>query len=247
METTDKNELQYFDNWISFMYLFTRKVKTYSIQNVLKEVTEKNRFSKTFENEEKNADYHFNQFREGLLEIVSDSKNVNRILKNIKNRVEPTIRKYKEWYEINKTSTAIFEPYNPYRLMFEYMDFTEKEIELNFTSKNPSDSINDSLPPLQDCLIDKTYFYNDILKNPKVSDHFTILEDGSYNWKRTKSLLAGLAIRLNDTGKINNDIIKSNQDLARVFCPFFNVKFDPVREKQFEEKRAKTFDFYFIK
>jgi hypothetical protein len=247
MEPKNTNKLQTIDNWISFLYLFTRKVKNYSIQDVYKEVVKRYPYSKLFDNESKNANYHFEQFREGLLEVVSSSKNINRVLLNIKNRTEPTIRKYKEWYETNKTATRIFEPYNPYNLMFEYMIYTEKEIELYFKSDKNSVSIIDSLPPLPDCLVDKDYFFNVILKHPKVEDHYTILKNGSFKWTSLKSLLGGFAVRLNDTGKINNDIINTNQDLARIFCPFFNVSFDPVEEKSFQHGRAKIYEFQFIK
>jgi hypothetical protein len=102
-------------------------------------------------------------------------------------------------------------------------------------------------PPLPDCFSDMDYFINVILKNPKVSDLFTVDEKGLYYLKKNKkAYLGGLAVRLLNIGKLKY-FIKTNQDLARVFCPFFHVEFNPVEEKQFQPDRAKTDLYSFIK
>lgn len=100
-------------------------------------------------------------------------------------------------------------------------------------------------PLLPDCFIDKQYFLN-LLKNPLIEDLYTIWDDGSYHLKNDKKAsLGGLAQRLLDIGKLK-DFIKTSQDLAKVFCPFFNVKYNPKEDKQFQPSRSKLYDFDFI-
>lgn len=100
-------------------------------------------------------------------------------------------------------------------------------------------------PDLPDCFIDKNYFL-EVLDNPRVRELYTVMANGSYQWTDKKMNLAGFAIRLYSTGKLNNEIIKSNQDLAKVFCPFFNVRFDIKGDKQFQANRADLSIFDFI-
>jgi hypothetical protein len=102
-------------------------------------------------------------------------------------------------------------------------------------------------PPLTDCFNEKDYFINVILKDPRVSDLFTVDENDHYYLKKNKkAYLGGLAVRLLNTGKLKT-FIKTNQSLARVFCPFFHVDFNPVEEKQFQPGRAKVDEFGFIR
>ena len=120
--------------------------------------------------------------------------------------------------------------------------FTELDSIGDKVIDKPTDKI---LPPLPDCFIDKEYF-NKLLKIPQVAENFTILENGSYKWTKNKNLLAGLAVKLLDKGKLI-PAIKTNQDLARVFCPFFNVQYNEKEEKSFQPFRAETEPFNFIK
>lgn len=71
-----------------------------------------------------------------------------------------------------------------------------------------------------------------------IKEYYTVLSDGSYRWaERKKIYLAYLAQKLRNKDKLI-DALKTNQDLARAFCPCFNVKFNAVHEKQFETDRA---------
>ena len=101
------------------------------------------------------------------------------------------------------------------------------------------------LPSLPDCFNDKEYFWQ-LIQNPRIADYYTILDNGSYNWIANKDLLAGLAVTLLRKDKLS-PVIKTNQDLARVFCPFFNVKYNEKEEKSFQQNRAKTYLFDFIR
>jgi hypothetical protein len=122
----------------------------------------------------------------------------------------------------------------------------EKKKSLKYQSKS-EDTPNKSYPPLPDCFIDKNYF-DQLLQYPKVAELYIIYSDKSYNLKNgRKAYLGGLAHKLNNIGKLNKDIIKTNQDLARVFCPYFHVKFNNKEEKQFQPDRAKIDYFDFIK
>ena len=63
-------------------------------------------------------------------------------------------------------------------------------------------------------------------------------ETGRYQWQHTKALLAGLAYRLREKNRLNNDFdIYNPQFLGRAFCKFFNLEHDaktflPERVKQ---------------
>jgi hypothetical protein len=105
---------------------------------------------------------------------------------------------------------------------------------------------NKNLPLLPDCFRDKQYFLN-ILQIPSIEDLYIISEDGSYHLKdRKKAQLGALAFRLYELGKLK-DFIKTTQDLAKVFCTFFNVRFDSKYEKSFQLSRTELYDFDFIK
>lgn len=104
---------------------------------------------------------------------------------------------------------------------------------------------NKTFPALPDCFIDKDYF-SELLKKPVISDHFTIQENGSYKWHGKKYLLGSLAVWLLNNSKLISDI-KTNQDLAKVFCPFFNVRFNEYQEKQFQPDRIDFNYFDFLK
>lgn len=59
----------------------------------------------------------------------------------------------------------------------------------------PSNSTNKNSVPLSlsDCFLVKEYWIN-LLKNPRLNEHFEISNDGSYKWISEKNLLAGLAL-----------------------------------------------------
>jgi hypothetical protein len=132
----------------------------------------------------------------------------------------------------------------------EYMDYISaasiKEYLQWLETYKPTKQDIKEFPPLPDCFIDKEFFYV-MLEYPKVSELYTKQENSSYHLKQgKKAYLGGLAVRLLNTGKLK-DVIKTNQDCARVFCRFFNVNFNAKEEKQFQPERAKTEDFDFIK
>jgi hypothetical protein len=104
---------------------------------------------------------------------------------------------------------------------------------------------NKTFPALPDCFIDKNYF-PELLKDPKISDHFTKMGNGSFKWNSEKARLGALAVRLFNKGKLIPEIKWTNQDLAKVFCPFFNVTFNEKHEKQFEADRIDKYSFDFI-
>ncbi len=103
-----------------------------------------------------------------------------------------------------------------------------------------------AFPSLPECFKNKDDFYR-YIQAPQVEDLYDTHEDGTYHLKIGKKVyLAGFAHRLKDTGKLIDEI-KTNQDLAKVFCTFFHINFNRKEEKQFQPDRAKTDDFLFIK
>jgi hypothetical protein len=118
----------------------------------------------------------------------------------------------------------------------------------NFKNHKETPDFNiKKFPPLSECFKDKNNFNKYILNTLQVTELYDTNEDGTYHWKRgKKASLAGLAHNLLDKGLLI-DNIKTNQDLARVFCPYFHVKFNITQDKQFEPGRAKIEDFTFIK
>lgn len=137
---------------------------------------------------------------------------------------------------INITDAAILNYVN------EQINYYSELEKININVINKPDT-ND-LPSLPDCFIDKNYFTK-ILEHPNISELFTIQENGSYKWNYEKARLGALAVRLLNKGKLIPDI-KTNQDLAKVFCLFFNVTFNEKHEKQFEAERINKYDFDFI-
>lgn len=120
------------------------------------------------------------------------------------------------------------------------------QTEINLRGQNNEENISKNYPSLPDAFRDKEYF-NKVLSFIKVSDLYTLYDNKTYHLKKGKKVyLAGLAQRLLDTGKLIDEI-KTSQDLARVFCPFFHVKFNQNEEKQFQPDRAKVEYFDFIK
>jgi hypothetical protein len=100
--------------------------------------------------------------------------------------------------------------------------------------------------PLPDCFINKEDFHK-YFSNPKVADLYFKNDEGVYFLKQgKKASLAGLAQILKNKGKLI-DSIKTNQDLAKVFCTFFHVDYNKIEDKQFQPDRAKIDEFYFIK
>lgn len=128
-------------------------------------------------------------------------------------------------------------PYN------DWLDFLENKLK-EISEGVPKVKIE--YPPLPECFNDKSYFVS-LIKSPRINELFDIHTDGTYHLKNNKkSYLAGLAHQLLNLGKLVNDI-KTSQDLARVFCPFFNVNYNAIEEKQFQPDRAKTDYFDFLK
>ena len=121
---------------------------------------------------------------------------------------------------------------------FQYIDHRIQSLTPDKTEK--------VFPPLPKCFVDEEYFWN-LLKHPIIEELYTKLEDGTYIWKKNKKKhLAALAHRLKDR-KLNKDIIKTSQDLAKVFCPFFNVKYDAKGDKTFAPVSNTINIFDFIK
>ncbi len=246
MQTKDINELDGIDEWIYPLRQFIDIATRYEIKGVFNSVRPGREFSTIFEyyvNVGKNC---YDHFKKEFEKQLTESTNPKYVLVRVRNEFLPMIQQYKEWFERNKKDTEIFEPYNPYRYMLDLMISTEAEIGSYVKSIKSTSLRNDSLPPLPHCFLDQTYFYNTLLIDPRIKEYYEIHENGSYQWIESKSLLGGLAVRLYDRGKIDKDVIKTNQDLARVFCPFFNISFNEKQEKQFQPDRAQTYKFSFI-
>jgi len=99
-------------------------------------------------------------------------------------------------------------------------------------------------PPMRDCFKDGSYF-DSLLKNPKLFEFISETDDG-YRWMGSKEELGGFAKRLKDKDKLIDTILDTNQDCARVFCPFFHVEFNAKSEKSFQANRAEETPFTFI-
>jgi hypothetical protein len=120
---------------------------------------------------------------------------------------------------------------------YENLKFISSQIENNTKPKNNSNTDHKKkFPPLPECFLNPTDF-NKVFSIPQIADIYVIHKDGTYHLKRGRKIyLACLAQRLKDRGKLIEEI-KSNQDLARTFCPYFNIKFNSKHEKQFEPER----------
>jgi hypothetical protein len=121
--------------------------------------------------------------------------------------------------------------------LFENLKFISTKIENNAKSKsNLNTNYEKKFPPLPECFLNPTDFKR-IFNIPQIADIYEVHEDGTYHLKSGKKIyLACLAQRLRDKGKLIEEI-KSNQDLARTFCPYFNIEFNSKHEKQFEPDR----------
>lgn len=104
---------------------------------------------------------------------------------------------------------------------------------------------DNDLPPLPDCFKDERELWR-ILNIPKVEDLYTLNDGKYYLQKDKKTHLAALAHRLLSLGKFK-DFITTGQDLARVFCPFFNVTFNKKYEYSFKKSKSELIDFDNIK
>lgn len=118
-----------------------------------------------------------------------------------------------------------------------------KPLAIDNTSKNNKTI---EYPPLPDCFLIKEE-WDKLLCDPRIKDHYEVLLNGDFKWIHGITLLAKLAHRLMNRGKLNINIIKTGQDLARVFCPYFHVEFNPTQEKQFQPDRANSKEFDWIK
>jgi hypothetical protein len=106
----------------------------------------------------KNGRANFEMFKKDLREKLSQSVNPDIILKDVKGEFDEMILQYKQWYEVNKESTLIFEPHNPYRLMLELVLSTEKEIQKYSPKSKPGRKVKELKS------------YNKLFKDPIVSD-----------------------------------------------------------------------------
>lgn len=101
------------------------------------------------------------------------------------------------------------------------------------------------LPDLPDCFVRREEF-DEVMKYPQIQELYTQNENGEYRWApNKKNKLAGFAHRLNNTGKLKPGL--SNQDLARIFCPYFNIPFNPIDDRVFHPDRARFDEFNFIR
>ncbi len=95
---------------------------------------------------------------------------------------------------------------------------------------------NDILPPLPECFIDAK-FWNALLLDPRLKDQYEKVDNEKYKWIGKKNLLSGLAFKLLNKYKLI-DSINSGQQLAKIFCSYFEVKFDLKDDRTFRPERA---------
>jgi len=95
---------------------------------------------------------------------------------------------------------------------------------------------NGTLPHLPECFIN-VKDWESILQDSRVQDFCEKTEIGTHRWIGKKNLLAGLAWRLLNKNKLIASI-NSGQQLAKIFCSYFGVKFNPKDERQFRPERA---------
>ena len=67
-------------------------------------------------------------FEMELLELMSEKRNPEMILKLCDEKIMPSIRNFKQWYSNHARETEIFGAYNPYMIMHELMTRTEKAL-----------------------------------------------------------------------------------------------------------------------
>lgn len=124
-----------------------------------------------------------------------------------------------------------------------YLEFLTEMVESGNFNRIPE--IKKDLPVLPDIFRDKKDFEL-YMGRPEIRDLYDTHQDGTLHLKdRKKAYLAGFAHRLLNTGKLIDEI-KTSQDLAKVFCPFFHVPYNNKEDKQFQPDRAKTDEFSFI-
>ena len=90
--------------------------------------------------------------------------------------------------------------------------------------------------PLPKCFIDKK-IWEGLLLDPRLQDCYEKIDNETYRWTREKNLLSGLAFRLLHKQKLI-DSIKSGQDLAKIFCPYFGIEYDLKDDRSFRPDRA---------
>ena len=95
---------------------------------------------------------------------------------------------------------------------------------------------NDILPPLPECFIDAK-FWNALLLDPRLKDQYEKVDNEKFKWIGKKNLLSGLAFKLLNKHKLI-DSINSGQQLAKIFCSYFGVKFDLKDDRTFRPERA---------
>jgi len=108
---------------------------------------------------------------------------------------------------------------------------------------NKPEAKDNKIPSFEKCFWDYD-FWTGLMTDPRILDKCELLENNTYKWKGTKEDLAGLAHVLNNRDKLIRTF--SGQDLARIFCPYFNVDFKPGMEKSFQPDRAECDKFYYI-
>lgn len=151
-----------------------------------------------------------------------------------------TISKYESFSKFLATSLPEYESISNFMADFVYLVIRMRQLS-DASYKDPQ--LTNRFPPLPECFKDPDYFKR-VMADPRVSRLFTKSGDRYQLRKGKKCYLGGLAHVLLNEGRLI-DSIRTYQDCARVFCPFFNVKFHPVEEKSFQSDRAK--DFLFIK
>lgn len=168
-------------------------------------------------------------------EIDREIRKLERSGRPIKKYVTDQIEKYSKW------ECFIDPDSSDYFMYFCWNDYINPYLKSCLTRHKKEGE----LPTLPDCFINKEAF--GILKHPQIQELYSIDSSGNYHWNGTEVQLAGLAHRLNNTGKLKADLKKaglSGPDLAKIFCTFFN---EPLYTKAFQPGRAKTEKFEFIK
>jgi len=119
------------------------------------------------------------------------------------------------------------------------------------TDQKPQNEIEKPLPPIRE-IFNPHDFFEKLLGKLLENDFCTLNRaTGQYFWKNPKSLLAGLTIQLRDKHRLTNHEnhyqfdISNNQDLGRLFCQFFNVKYDnkTFQPDRIQDKHKKPFNF----
>lgn len=105
---------------------------------------------------------------------------------------------------------------------------------IQVTTKEKNNGTNE-LPELANCFLDNGEFIK-IMSMPQIVDLYSISDDGKYHWGKSKIMLAVFAHKLYNTGKLNRSL--SFQDLAKVFCSYFNMPYNPREEKSFQPDRV---------